>query len=61
MCRNPLRAVTSAVIGLGIGFVGGLVATFIANILFFVSIAMAVRFWDPQVNPTPTEWRWQLS
>jgi hypothetical protein len=54
MCRNPLRAVTSAVIGLGIGFVGGLVATFLADILFFFAKMLAFQFWDPLTQPQPT-------
>jgi hypothetical protein len=54
MCRNPRRAVISAAVGLGIGFIGGLVATFAANIIFMISVMLAVQFWDPKVRATPT-------
>jgi Inner membrane component of T3SS, cytoplasmic domain len=54
MCRNPRRALVSAVVGLGIGFAGGVVATFIANIIFFIMIRIAIEFWNPNLNPRPT-------
>lgn len=44
MCRNPLRALTSASVGLGIGSVGGLVTNIPANILFVVIILFVVSF-----------------
>lgn len=54
MCRNLRRAVISAIVGLGIGFIGGLVATFAANVIFMISAVMAVQFWDPNVRARPT-------
>jgi hypothetical protein len=46
MCRNFRRAAISATVGLGVGFGGGLVAMFVANILFAITAAVAVRFMD---------------
>jgi Inner membrane component of T3SS, cytoplasmic domain len=55
MCRNFSRAAICAVVGLGIGFGGGLVAIFIGGIVFTLSAALAVRFWkNPQPDEMPT-------
>jgi hypothetical protein len=51
MCRNARRAATSAAVGLGMGFVGGLVALFPAIIIYGISIAMAVQL-DPPTSDT---------
>jgi hypothetical protein len=50
MCRNFPRAAKCAVVGLGIGFGGGLVALFVAGFIFVLMTALAVQFWD---NPRP--------
>ena len=55
MCRNPLRALISAAVGLAVGFVGGAVAMFAAGIVFSISAAMAVQFVkNPGVMQRPT-------
>jgi hypothetical protein len=36
ICRNPLRAVKSGAVGLGVGFVGGLIATVPGGMIFSV-------------------------
>ena len=43
MCRNLSRAVISAVVGLGIGFGGGLVTLFPAGLLFSLTIVLAAH------------------
>src|ERR1700722_19168125 len=47
MCRNPQRAFTSAVVGLGIGFGGGIAAIFLAGMVFKVMKLLAALM--PQV------------
>lgn len=42
MCRNPTRALLSGVVGLGVGFGGGLIASFIANKIYGVMVVIAV-------------------
>src|SRR5262245_31161702 len=55
MCRNPLRALTSAVVGLGVGFGLGLISIFIAGIIFVIMSAIAIQFWkNPQEGKMPT-------
>jgi hypothetical protein len=44
MCRNAQRAVICAAVGLGVGFVGGLVSIFIAGFMFLITSSMAVAF-----------------
>lgn len=46
MCRNPMRALLSGTVGLGIGFVGGCIAVFVAGIVFVITGAIAINFWD---------------
>jgi hypothetical protein len=41
MCRNAQRALICASVGLGVGFAGGMVAVFAANIIFYISLAFA--------------------
>lgn len=48
MCRNPQRAFLSAVVGLGVGFGGGLVALFAAGLIFMVMLSIAVAI-DPKM------------
>ncbi|MBL9161779.1 MAG: FHA domain-containing protein [Planctomycetaceae bacterium] len=50
ICRNPLRAVRCGAIGLGIGFVGGLVTIFPAGILFILMSELAFSLWDNPVE-----------
>lgn len=55
MCRNATRAVISGAVGLGVGFVGGLVALIPAGIIFSVMTSIAVSFWkNPEANEMPT-------
>ncbi len=54
MCRNPARAATSALVGLGIGFVGALIATFFAGIVFITMSSLAVSVGPPGENGMPT-------
>jgi hypothetical protein len=44
ICRNPLRAFISAVVGLGVGFGGGLVALIAAHFVFIIMVSIAVAF-----------------
>ncbi len=50
ICRNPLRAVRCGAVGLGIGFVGGLVTIFPAGILFVLMSGLALSIWDNPVE-----------
>ncbi len=56
MCRNIGRAVTSGVVGLGVGFAGGLVLLIPAGMIFGVMTMVAVEFMDgpPAPNEMPT-------
>jgi hypothetical protein len=55
MCRNPRRALTSGVVGLGVGLGGGMVASVVGNFIFIIMTMIAVQFWDhPQPNQMPT-------
>ncbi len=55
ICRNPLRAFTSGVIGLGVGFLGGLVGLIPTGILFSLMSQLALSLWDnPQPGVMPT-------
>lgn len=55
ICRNLQRAVKCGAVGLGIGFVGGLIAMIPANILFSIMILIAVSLDPhPQANAMPT-------
>ncbi len=42
--RNPMRAFICALVGLGIGFGGGLISIFLAGIIFVIMATIAVRF-----------------
>jgi len=46
MCRNPQRAFQSAVVGLGVGFGGGLLSLMVAGAIFIITVKIAVAF-DP--------------
>jgi hypothetical protein len=55
MCRNVSRALRSGVIGLGVGFGGGLIGSFPAGILFAITRAIAFSLWkNPQPGALPT-------
>jgi hypothetical protein len=55
MCRNLKRAFICGIVGLGIGFGGGLVALIIAGIIFSIMSQIAFQFWkNPQLNEMPT-------
>jgi hypothetical protein len=55
ICRNPTRAIKCGAVGLGIGFVGGLLAIIPAGGLFAIMTAIAVSLWEnPQPNEMPT-------
>jgi hypothetical protein len=47
VCRNPLRAVTSALAGVGIGFIGGCVMAFIAHWLYIIAVILAMAVSPP--------------
>ena len=54
MCRNVRRAVISGLVGVGIGFGGGLVSIFAAEIVFLIMGQIALRFWkNPRANAMP--------
>ena len=50
VCRNALRAVKCGAVGLGVGFVGGLVALMPTGIVFAIASQVALSLWD---NPRP--------
>jgi hypothetical protein len=50
ICRNPLRAVRCGAVGLGIGFVGGIVTIIPAGILFTIMTAIAFSLWENPVE-----------
>ena len=56
MCRNAQRAAICAAVGLGVGFVGGLISVFIAGFMFLITSAMAIAFSKkpPQPGELPT-------
>ena len=56
MCRNAQRAAICAAVGLGVGFVGGLVSVFLATIMFFITsmMSLAVSKKPPQPGELPT-------
>jgi hypothetical protein len=55
ICRNFSRAARSGAIGLGVGFVGGLVALVPTGIMFTVMSGIAFSLWEnPQPNVMPT-------
>jgi len=56
MCRNLGRAAICAIVGLGVGFGGGLIATFVSGIIFTFTTILTLSFWrnrqEGQVVPT---------
>jgi hypothetical protein len=54
MCRNLGRAAISGIVGLGVGFGGGLVALIPTGIVFVIMKEIALSFWkDPQPDKMP--------
>lgn len=54
MCRNLSRAFLCALVGLAIGFGGGLITLFVAGFIFVIMVSIAVQFWkDPQPGKIP--------
>ena len=51
MCRNPLRALISASVGLGVGFGGGLIALFAGEFVYKLMAVVAVSFMKNQLQP----------
>jgi FHA domain len=51
MCRNAQRAAICAAVGLGVGFVGGLISVFLANIMFTITTLIALGFSRKQPRP----------
>jgi hypothetical protein len=55
MCRNPLRMLTCAAVGLGCGFAGGLITLFAGGFVFGLALQLAVSFMqNPQADERPT-------
>lgn len=52
MCRNVGRAITSGAVGLGVGFVGGLVALIPTGMFFILMTGVAMSMWE---NPQPDQ------
>ena len=50
MCRNPIRAVISGAVGLGVGFGGGLIALIPTGIVFSIMSTLALSF-DENLQP----------
>lgn len=48
ICRNPLRALRCGAVGLGVGFVGGIVALVPTGIVFSIMSEVALSLWDEQ-------------
>ena len=54
MCRNPSRACLCGVVGLGVGFGGGLITLIPAIIIFAIMRGIAFQFWEnPLQNRSP--------
>lgn len=55
ICRNVSRALKCGAVGLGIGFVGGLIALIPTGIIFTMMTFLALSLWkDPQPDAMPT-------
>jgi hypothetical protein len=56
MCRNASRATLCGLVGLGVGFAGGVVALFVGGLCIFMPFQMlALNFWkNPRPNAMPT-------
>ena len=51
ICRNPTRSLLCASVGLGIGFLGGLLALIAASILFAISVGLSLAASRREVQP----------
>ena len=55
ICRNPARALRCGAVGLGVGFLGGLLAILPTGFLFLLMTEIALSLWDdPQPDTMPT-------
>lgn len=55
ICRNFPRAIKCGAVGLGVGFLGGVIAIIPTGIVFSLMSAIAVSLWeDPQAGEVPT-------
>jgi FHA domain len=55
ICRNPLRAVKCGAVGMGVGFLGGLIALVPTGMVFGTMAFLSVSLWEnPQPNAMPT-------
>jgi hypothetical protein len=52
ICRNIGRAIRSGAVGLGVGFVGGLIALIPSSMIFGIMSQIALSLWE---NPQPDE------
>ena len=50
MCRNLSRASLCGLVGLGVGFGGGLISIFVGGFILAIMKEIAIQFWD---NPRP--------
>src|SRR5439155_13208174 len=54
MSRNARRAFVSGLVGLGVGFAGGVVALFAAEVIFGIMLSVALQFWkNPREDAMP--------
>jgi hypothetical protein len=55
ICRNPLRAVKCGAVGVGVGFLGGLIALVPTSMVFGLMSTIALSLWEnPQPDTMPT-------
>jgi hypothetical protein len=55
MCRNLPRAALCGLVGLGVGFGGGLISIFVGGFIFAIMSQIAIQFWNnPQPGVMPT-------
>ncbi len=55
ICRNPLRAIRCGFVGLGVGFLGGVMALIPTGFVFGIMSVLAESLWeDPDPNVMPT-------
>ena len=55
MCRNPSRAFLCGIVGLGVGFGGGLISIFVGGFIMLIMRGIALQFMDhPRPGDKPT-------
>jgi len=55
ICRNLLRAIKCGMVGLGVGFLGGVIALIPAGLIFAFMSALSLQLWkDPAPDSMPT-------